>query len=84
MKIRKVRRSDEDVIMCGKLVAKGYTVMKIEAMTGIPHSTVHWSIMNRLPRLNKDLYDSCKTIFRLHRSKENIVNDWTEQSTKSN
>ena len=65
-------------MLCGNLVAKGLTVTAIEKCTGIPHSTVHWIVINRLPRLNKDLYNNCKKIFRLHRSKENIVDDWTD------
>ena len=76
--MKKIRRTDADVMLCGKLVAKGLTVAAIEKFTGIPHSTVHWIVLNRLPRLNKDLYNNCKTIFRLHKSKENIVNDWTD------
>lgn len=76
--MKKIKRSDADVMLCGKLVAKGLTVTAIEKFTGIPHSTVHWIVINRLPRLDRDLYRDCKTIFRLHRSKENVVNDWTD------
>lgn len=77
MKTKRIRRSDEDVILCGKLVAKGLTVISIERVIGIPHSTVHWIVLNRLPKLDGDLYMECKSIFRLHKSKVGILNDWT-------
>ena len=67
MKTHKIRRTDKDVIVCGELVSQGLTVLTIEKVTGIPHSTVHWVIMHRLPHLDKGLYEACLSIFCVHK-----------------
>jgi len=65
----KIRRTDEDVVRCGLLVAEGYNVFEVEQLLNIPHSTVHWVILNRLQNLDAQLYDQCIYVFVCHKHK---------------
>ena len=75
--MKKIRRTDEDVIACGKLIADGYTVTQIENNMGIPHSTAHWIVRNRLVNLDQELWERCLSIFMLHKCKKGLRDDWT-------
>lgn len=66
---KKIRRTDEEVIACGELVAEGSTALEIERTLEIPHSTVHWIITHRLNHLDAGLYLRCVYVFFCHRHK---------------
>ena len=67
MKTTKIRRTNEEVIKCGELIAEGFTICQVERELKIPHSTVHWIVINRLPRLDSGLSVACKNIFYTHK-----------------
>lgn len=83
------RYEDTDVIAIGTLISYGYTLLRIEADTGVPHSTAHKLVMDRLQSLDCDLYNKCLSAFSVNkRCNLNIINerkkhDRTTTSTKS-
>lgn len=67
MKRNTTRRTIEDVLKCGEFVASGLTTIEVEENHHIPHSTVHWLIMNKLSAIDEELYAQCLVVLRTHR-----------------
>lgn len=80
----KKRWLDANVLDWANLVASGMTVWDVERYLGVSHSTVHWNIINRLPRIDVDLFDKCVSVFCVHKKQGGRRSDRTVQSTKSN
>lgn len=81
---RGVRRTDKEVVECAELIAEGFTIFDAEELTGVPHSTISWTIKNRLPRINYDLYEKCMEMYIQHIHEGRIKGGRAGKSTKSN
>lgn len=81
---RGIRRTDKKVIECAKLIADGFTIFDVEELTDVPHSTISWTIRNRLPRLDYDLYEQVIEMYARHIHERWRKGDRTSNLTKSN
>ena len=80
----KIKRTKDDVILCGLLVSEGYGVCQVESMINIPKSTVHWVIHHRLRRFDNNLYIKCIHILYAHKHGKELRHDRSTSTTKSN
>ena len=80
---RGIRRTNEEVIECAELIVDGFTIMDVEELTGMPHSTISWTIKHRLPRLNYSLYEKCVEMYLQHIHEGRRKGGRAKKSTKS-
>ena len=63
----KKRWSDEDIIRWAEMfIARKMTLMEMEIMIGVSHSTLWWCFTHRLPRIDVDLYDQIGDCFEVN------------------
>ena len=61
----KKKWTNDDVILFALFYLDVRTFEKLENMYGMPHSTASWVFKNRLPKLDRELYEKVRRLVRM-------------------
>lgn len=68
MRKKHTRWTDEEVLVWAQMYLEtGDTFDILEAEIGVPHSTLWWNFMHRLPRIAPDVYDKVLSLIDKHK-----------------
>lgn len=61
----KKKWTDDDVILFALFYLDVQTLMNLEKIYGMSHSTASWVFKNRLPKLDRELYEKVMRLVRM-------------------